>query len=86
MFDFKIKRNWMKLDPATQYLVWIASLAFMLALSVGGLIALNHFFTLTLETMMVAIGGVIAFSILFVSVVIYLTIIWPHHYHKHNNN
>lgn len=77
----KINEKWMKLDPANQYLIWISSFAFLLALSVLSLVLMTTF-GITEDVMRIIIVGVSSFSVFFTFVVLFLTVIWPHYYKK----
>lgn len=80
-----VNEYWMKLDPTEQFMAWtvigvmlsgalLVSLA-LIAPSIGGQYV-------PLVIMGVALG-VVAIAGVFVSAVIYLTVIWPHHYAKY---
>ena len=80
MLNNKITRYWLSLDPAQQYLYWIISLASTMGFSIGFLVMFADEITAGTGYSLLAISGVAAFCLLFLSVVIFLTVIWPHMY------
>lgn len=82
MFDNKITKWWMKLDPTEQYLYWIISFALMLCSAVGILITLTSSSNDIQNLIPLVIAGIAAFVGFFMFVVVFLIIIWPDLYKK----
>jgi multidrug transporter EmrE-like cation transporter len=70
----------MSLDPAKQYLYWIISLASTMGFSIWFLVMFADEIITGTGYSLLAISGVATFCLLFLSVVIFLTVIWLHMY------
>jgi hypothetical protein len=82
MFNNKITKWWMKLDPSEQYLYWIISFTLMLSSSVTLLITTTSGSTNLENLLPLIFAGIAAFVGFFMFVVVFLIIIWPHLYKK----
>lgn len=76
----KINTKWMALEPAQQYLYWIISLAFSMGFSIFTLIISSEFIMASGNISLVVTSGIGLFFLWFISVVMFLTIHWPHKY------
>jgi len=75
----KVNKWWMALDPPLQYMYWIIAFIAMLGAMIFGLVWIPHHipFLLSIELILI---GVIGFVGLFMAVVIFLAVVWPHLY------
>jgi len=78
----RIHEDWMKLEPSRQYMFWTV---FGIVLSGGLLLALSMIVPMVSGEQMPYLIATIAVGILllsgiFVSAIIFLTVIWPHRY------
>lgn len=78
----KIHNWWMKLDPSEQYMYWIISFAGILFSFVLLFILGSEFNFISMSTFPFIVFGILGFFTLFISVVIYLNLIWPKRYQK----
>lgn len=78
----KIHNWWMRLDPSEQYMYWIISFASMLFSFVLLFIIANNFNFVSMSIFPFIGFGILGFFTLFISVVIYLNLIWPKIYKK----
>lgn len=72
----------MKLDPAEHYMYWIITFAGMLFACVLLLILGSNFNLISMALFPYIVAGIFSFIILFMSVVLYLSLIWPNIYKK----
>lgn len=78
----RINKWWMSLEPGEQYMYWIITFCMMLISSIAILLGTAGFITgksLSVFLFML-VAGVSGFVGLFMIVVLFLTVIWPHKY------
>jgi hypothetical protein len=78
----KIHEQWMKLDPTKQYLYWIITFSILLFVCCMSLVVTLHFDLLTMAALPYITFGILGFAVLFIAVIVFLNIIWPHEYEK----
>lgn len=80
----RINDWWMGLEPGEQYMYWIITFCLMLLSGIAILSGTVGMFVGNAITvyLFLLIAGIACFIALFMAVVLFLTVIWPHRYQQ----
>lgn len=73
----KINKWWMELNSAVQYIIWICTFCLILLLGCIGIVFMADNNILSPNYIAYSLVGIATFVGFFMTVILYLTIVWP---------